>query len=733
MTNLTESKTGLPSGFEALRDLHGANATGMLVLRAARFDDIDVYFMDGQVIACSGLGDEWLMGRLLIASGTVSADDMQRAMGREDHESMIDFLMQNELLSMNSLQGIQADRFRDNVHFACTAPWSDASFSKQDAVFPPDMQLGIDTPGLLDEIAEWYERVQPLLVMQRRGQDPVFARVPKSRLGKGELKIVTKLVKQPIPLSTALALSPLPRYRTLASLAQLVAKRVLSVSIAGEDDLEKASLTGELEVLSASLETSEEAILLSTMEIEPLVAEAQGLSGLASDSGVTGPPDPEGLQPENDEEEAFFADDIDEDAIGEVSSADIEAAGEARLAREAEEDARIAALTQQDAPAEDAAGDGEAEEIEELDEASIAVVEDSDIAGDDEEGDAGAGEAGEPDATDVVEPGKPPADAPVEDPPDAGLAPEDVAGDGEERQIDYEKGNVKVYDVLDKVDLSDIGEIPGVNGDDVPVVVEEFDGDAIAAVENSIELGEGSEDLEEGMVDTDMDPELLAPESKVSEPGDAPDPDSVAGMDDGGLGSSADLFDSSADLHASGEVPPIHLSGTDDSVEFFIDEDEDGLAVVRISESSIAAINASDRTRLDLPGDIPFNEGQLTAFLQRIEVFNRIFRVIYESFAERLGTEATLARFDRFLGDKSLQYPALFEEMKTSEDGTLAPASLIMNVAKAQPQDHDYFLHEGLYDLIYIHLYDAKDVLSPDGERGMMDQIVAYEEQLHRP
>ncbi len=738
MAQQADPKSELPSGFDALRELHAKGATGVLVLRAARFDDMDVYFMDGQVIACSAFSDEWLMGRLLVASGAVAVEDMQRALDGKGGESLIDFLMQNELMSMDSLQGIQGDRFRDNLHFACVTPWSGASFSKQDAVFPPDMQLGFETPELLDQIAEWYEHVQPLLVMQYRSQDPVFERVPKSRLGKGELKMIAQLVKDPLPLSTLMAISPLPRYRTLSALAQLVSKRVLGVALQGEGDIEKASLTGELEILNASLETSEEAIPLSTMEIEPLVAEAAGLAGLTTDAAGTGGeddgPDADGLGPDGEEEdeEAFFVEDVDELAIGDVSSADIEAAQAAREAREAEEDARIAALRADTVggadgglPPEDEAS---AEAIEELDESSIAELSEG-VATDAPEPAADAGD-GPADATDPVEPESVAPDATDLVEPEEPPAPAESHGD--QPDIDYEKGNVKVYDVLDKVDLSHVA-VPG--EESPPPQVEEIDGAEIAAVEHSIELGEGSEDLvaeDEGMIDTEIDPDLLSPDAKVAGPTDGPGATGETNLE-AGAAASSELYDSSAELSASGEVPPIHLSGTDDSVEFFIDEGEDGEAVVRISESSIPAIEAGDARKLKLPRDIPFKEDDLLAFLQRIQVFNRIFRVIFESFSERLGAEATLARFNRFLGDKSLQYPTLFEALQTEQDGTLDPAGLIVNLAKAEPQDHEYFLHEGLYDLIYIHLYDAKDVLSPDGERGMMDQIVAFEEQLHRP
>ena len=113
-----------------------------------------------------------------------------------------------------------------------------------------------------------------------------------------------------------------------------------------------------------------------------------------------------------------------------------------------------------------------------------------------------------------------------------------------------------------------------------------------------------------------------------------------------------------------------------------------------------------------------------------LEAYERGPAVVEQILASSLARERQ--RFDRFLHDESLQYPDLFREMHVSDDGTLGPGPLIRNLAAANPPDAEAFLHQGLYELIYVHLYDAKDVLAPDEEREMMDRIAAYEEELHR-
>ena len=55
---------------------------------------------------------------------------------------------------------------------------------------------------------------------------------------------------------------------------------------------------------------------------------------------------------------------------------------------------------------------------------------------------------------------------------------------------------------------------------------------------------------------------------------------------------------------------------------------------------------------------------------------------------------------------------------------------MINNLAACPPGDYGSLLHQGLYELIFSHLYDAKDLLPGDAETGMMEKIVVHERQL---
>lgn len=162
------------------------------------------------------------------------------------------------------------------------------------------------------------------------------------------------------------------------------------------------------------------------------------------------------------------------------------------------------------------------------------------------------------------------------------------------------------------------------------------------------------------------------------------------------------------------------------------DEDEDEGEDEDSAPSVIEILtDPPDESGDEISVNTGFSTAQVDSFRVRIGVFNEIFRVIFDTFRAALGDEAVLDRFGRFLKDDSLQYPSLFRDLGVGKDGTLKSASLIQNLADAEPVDSDTYLHQGLYELIYVHLYDAKDVLTPEQEQSMMDQIAAHEETLH--
>jgi hypothetical protein len=90
-----------------------------------------------------------------------------------------------------------------------------------------------------------------------------------------------------------------------------------------------------------------------------------------------------------------------------------------------------------------------------------------------------------------------------------------------------------------------------------------------------------------------------------------------------------------------------------------------------------------------------------------------------------------LQRFNALLSSGQRQYPELFRDLSVKGDGTVPASPLINNLAECPPGNHGELLHHGLYELLFSHLYDAKDLLSGEAESEMMEKIVVFESQLH--
>jgi hypothetical protein len=126
-----------------------------------------------------------------------------------------------------------------------------------------------------------------------------------------------------------------------------------------------------------------------------------------------------------------------------------------------------------------------------------------------------------------------------------------------------------------------------------------------------------------------------------------------------------------------------------------------------------------------------FDDDKVAAFVKRVGIFNCIFRIIFATFSEHIGDPKARQRFNALLGSSQRQYPELFRRLQVDADGSIDPSALINNLAARPPGDFGSLLHQGLYELIFSHLYDAKDLLPGDAETKMMEKIVVYERQLH--
>ena len=268
-------------------------------------------------------------------------------------------------------------------------------------------------------------------------------------------------------------------------------------------------------------------------------------------------------------------------------------------------------------------------------------------------------------------------------------------------EIDYEKaaqgGFIKSYDVLDKVDLSGVAVLgTGQNLTDTRP-------DASAVPLHS--LGEI-----EAIGDDDLEDETALPDLEISRgPADESDGPRLTSFETGDFDSAFDQGSVDGDDPDVGGNAGLGLAS--------VSGEADG------EDPLLASVDTNARERFDVD--------ELRGFADRITIFSSIFRIIFATFAEHIGAPKARQRFNALLGSSQRQYPELFRRLEVEQDGAIQPSTLINNLAACPPGDYGSLLHQGLYELIFSHLYDAKDLLPGDAETNMMEQIVVFERLLH--
>ncbi len=273
---------------------------------------------------------------------------------------------------------------------------------------------------------------------------------------------------------------------------------------------------------------------------------------------------------------------------------------------------------------------------------------------------------------------------------------------------------VRSYEVLDKVDLTGV-PILGLGTDPVDDPEATLDqGEAmVEAGEETlppVELGEYREESGEAVPGS---PGAATADEAVEE---APPAEMLENAPP-----RIDDWDSMSD-----EPPPIH--GDDD----FAAPAESWANFQAID--SLEALEPTDGAPPPIPGAATeFSVHELQAFGDRIETFNQIFRIIYETFAAHLGDPDTQHRFADLLGSSSREQAALFVGLQPGADGSLSGDILIANLAGMATDAPEILLKGGLYELLFSHLSDSKDLLPGEVEATMMERLVVYEQQLNQP
>jgi hypothetical protein len=284
---------------------------------------------------------------------------------------------------------------------------------------------------------------------------------------------------------------------------------------------------------------------------------------------------------------------------------------------------------------------------------------------------------------------------------------------------DYEKAArghfVKSYDVLDKVDLS--GTMDGGPHHEVATF------GAIEAVEVG---GEIDDDLAD--VESDEHMGFTGDFDAFSESdADGPDGDGIGELGDDALSQATDEDDDMVvDVESGDGLESIRSSDVLQSVvvDAGLDDDEDAAAQV---EQSVSVTGELERV-----AGSAFSREELRAFHDRVDVFNAMFRIMWRTFARHLGAEATRQRFEQKIAGCLVGYPELFRDVQVADDGSVRATALVNNLTpQAATGGAQETLHQGLYELMFAHMFDAKEFLPPEAEATMMEQVVAFERQLH--
>jgi hypothetical protein len=279
---------------------------------------------------------------------------------------------------------------------------------------------------------------------------------------------------------------------------------------------------------------------------------------------------------------------------------------------------------------------------------------------------------------------------------------------------DYEKAArgdfVRSYEVLDKVDLTGV-PILGLGedlGDDTEATLDHDDAHADADEETlpPLALGEYSEaeSHQDELASAALPTAPMAAVEVIDEPPPA--------IDDWGS--------------MSDEPPPI-MGDKEIAAEA---ESWDHIQPI----GSLSSLEAMDGEPPPMPGATTgFSAGELASFGERVATFNNIFRIIFDTFSEHLGPDTTSDRFAQLLGSNDREQARLFGDLVPEADGTLAVEGLIANLANLDPDDPEDTLKGGLYELLFSHLSDSKDLLPGEAESTMMERLVVFERQLNQP
>jgi len=200
-------------------------ATGRLTAREFSGGVVDVYVMNGQVLAAHAEDDEDQLLRRLQVLGYLT-----RPQADEIRAGPRDVPIEDRLYSVageEQLLEVLFGRFQDNLtrFLACDGP---AAFTEMEAIFVSNLQFSHDTDRLLTEAIEVLDRTAGLLADP---PDLVVLRPGSQAPGLPSEEVLLRLVKGGSTLEELLAVSPYEGFETLDVLADMIRREALYTAV----------------------------------------------------------------------------------------------------------------------------------------------------------------------------------------------------------------------------------------------------------------------------------------------------------------------------------------------------------------------------------------------------------------------------------------------------------------------------------------------------------------------
>ena len=213
----------------AIRTICDQKRTGVLFMHAEHHTNLDLYVSEGRITGGRGETDDWMLARLVVSTGMVAPDLLEAYTDELQLSYLADVLVDHGLVSREMLGSLVNEMVLDSLMFACITPWESLRFAECVTAPPDPYRVDMDGSALLVQAAEWYGWVKPVMDLASRGPNLWIEVKPGVDLDGIEQRIVSSLIGDSVRFSELMAMAPLPRWRTLEVVVQLLSVGVVSL------------------------------------------------------------------------------------------------------------------------------------------------------------------------------------------------------------------------------------------------------------------------------------------------------------------------------------------------------------------------------------------------------------------------------------------------------------------------------------------------------------------------